>query len=135
MDPKYWGPSSWKFLHSIAANYPNNPSMEDKHIYKSFFISLKDILPCNRCKENYKKNLLRIDINKSLNSKKDFIFWVIDLHNLVNEETDKKKLSYNSALEKINLGYNKNCFDVKTIIILLLILLIILLLLKKKKIF
>ena len=62
MDPNYWGPKAWFFLHSITANYPINPTSRDKNIYKSFFISLKDVLPCSVCQENYKKHLSMLDM-------------------------------------------------------------------------
>ena len=32
MNPKFWGPHAWIFLHSITLNYPKEPSDEDKKI-------------------------------------------------------------------------------------------------------
>ena len=34
MEPNIWGPGAWTFLHSITLNYPNNPNIQTKKIYK-----------------------------------------------------------------------------------------------------
>ena len=50
MDTRFWGPDGWLLLHSIAQNYPSNPTKEDKYTYKHFFNSLKHVLPCIYCR-------------------------------------------------------------------------------------
>ena len=57
MEPKIWGEHAWIFLHTITLNFPENPTFEDKHNYKTFFESLKYILPCPTCREHYKENI------------------------------------------------------------------------------
>ena len=49
-----WGPSMWHYLHTMSFNYPVNPSMKDKHNYRNFILSLKNVLPCKYCRENLK---------------------------------------------------------------------------------
>ena len=66
--PKIWGPSAWKFIHTIALSYPDNPTPFDKENYKAFFLSLQNVVPCARCREHYEKNIKDININ-NLNSK------------------------------------------------------------------
>lgn len=48
---KVWGPYAWFFLHIVTLNY--NP--DRKKGYMTFFRSLKDVLPCGACRENYKR--------------------------------------------------------------------------------
>ena len=52
-----WGPSLWHSLHTISFNYPVNPTEEQKNQYYNFFLSLKDVLPCRHCRENFVENI------------------------------------------------------------------------------
>ena len=54
---KVWGPMMWGFLHTISFNYKVHPTEEDKDNYRSFIYSLKHVLPCRYCRENYTKTL------------------------------------------------------------------------------
>ena len=46
MVTKIWGPVAWTLLHTISFNYPVNPTLEQKHQYRNFILSLQDVLPC-----------------------------------------------------------------------------------------
>jgi len=48
MNPKFWGPHAWIFLHSVTMNYPKEPNNQDKTLYRNFFSSLKRVLPCEK---------------------------------------------------------------------------------------
>ena len=50
MYPSNWGSHAWIFLHTISFDYPDNPSLNDKLLYKNFFHSLKNILPDRKFK-------------------------------------------------------------------------------------
>ena len=104
MDPNFWGPHGWIFLHTITMNYPNNPTNDDKQIYSNFFKSLQYILPCKKCADNYSKNLNDFPIENSLDTKDDLIKWLIDIHNEVNKELGKPILTYDQVLDKYDTG-------------------------------
>ena len=53
MNTDEWGPRAWFFIHSVAFNYPNNPTKYDKLNYKNFFTHLGNILPCEFCNISY----------------------------------------------------------------------------------
>ena len=55
-----WGPSLWHVLHTISFNYPVNPTSDDKKNYKQFILSLRDVLPCRACRENFADNIKQI---------------------------------------------------------------------------
>ena len=57
LDPRIWGPKGWFFLHSIALNYPKNPTDHDKRNFKQFFESIQYVLPCPQCSQHYSENL------------------------------------------------------------------------------
>ena len=97
-----WGPYGWKFLHYVTLNYPERPSQEDKEKFKQFFLLLQRVLPCERCAYNYSKNLEVLPItDKVLESDTNLMYWLIDMHNLVNKETGKKEIQRNEAYYKL----------------------------------
>ena len=96
--PSVWGPHGWKFMHFVSLGYPENPSPDDKQQYKEFYESLQHILPCGACSQNYKLNLQEMPIDNSLDSRDTLIKWVIGIHNKVNQESGKKTLDHEEAL-------------------------------------
>lgn len=90
IDPKLWGSHVWKFSHYLTKAYPNNPSMADMNNYKTYFLLLKNILPCQKCRENYKMELKEHPLSDEiLGNKQLLINWLINLHNRVNVKTGK----------------------------------------------
>ena len=101
MKPEIWGPHAWIFLHSITFDYPDNPTKEVKEKYKGFFESLQDILPCEKCRNHYKKNIKKYPLNEYvLKNRKNLIEWLIDLHNIINKMNGKPTLSYKQVIKK-----------------------------------
>jgi len=107
MDPDVWGPPTWIFLHTVTLNYPNNPTMYDKKYYKNFFINLHYILPCEWCSKNYKQHLLKYPIDNYLNTKKNLVQWLINIHNEVNKIFNKNTIDYFEFINIYKKIYNK----------------------------
>ena len=63
MNQNVWGKCAWVLIHSIAVNYPKNPSPSEKENCINFFTSLGDILPCRYCRKHYRENLKALPIN------------------------------------------------------------------------
>lgn len=102
-NPKIWGSSAWIFLHSISFSYPENPTKKDKRQFKTFFLSLENVLPCSLCCEHYKKYLQEHDIDDALQSRKNLIHYFIRLHNHINKKyNNKKKLTIKEAKNSIH---------------------------------
>ena len=96
--PDIWGPHGWKFMHYVSLGYPDNPDKNQKTLYKNFYYSLQDVLPCDKCAENYKKNLLENPIDNHLDDRESLMKWVVDIHNSVNKELNKEILDYDTAI-------------------------------------
>ena len=111
MNQNIWGSSLWFSLHTISMNYPNYPNNEDKMNYKDFFVSLKNVIPCTVCKKNYIRHLKENPIDKKLNTRKDLVYWLIDMHNMVNAEIGKKQMSYDAVIQKYESIYSKKIFS------------------------
>lgn len=99
MNPNYWGPAAWHFLHCITLSYPERPTEEDKKKFFVFFNLLQETLPCPACRKHYKQNLEKLPIR--LDSKEDLFRWFVDFHNEVNRKKGKKTLNYNEAFQEI----------------------------------
>lgn len=107
MNQNIWGPHLWFSLHSISFNYPINPNEDDKNNYYNFFDSLKNVIPCSICKKNYIRHLNEHPIKNNLDNRKKLVYWLIDMHNMVNVETGKKIFSYDKVIKKYEDVYKK----------------------------
>lgn len=97
-----WGPSTWHLLHTMSFNYPVNPTCDDKHNYRDFVLSLRDVLPCGKCRENLCKNFKRLPLTmKKMQSRDTFSKYIYDLHEVVNKMLHKKSgLTYRDVKER-----------------------------------
>ena len=107
MNQNIWGPHFWFVLHTITFNYPLRPSETDKRNNLNFLNNLQYILPCSVCRKHYKRHLKTDPPIKKLNSRDEFIKWMIDLHNDVNGETGKRSTyTYQEVLNRYEQIYS-----------------------------
>jgi hypothetical protein len=100
IDPNLWGPSSWKSMHYITFGYPEQPSEEVKNNTYNFFMALQYLLPCEKCRLDYKYHLLKNPLTEEiLSSKAKLTRWLVDIHNAVNISIGKPVLNYEQAKE------------------------------------
>ena len=86
-----WGPGAWHFLHTISFNYPVNPTKEDKKHYRDFILSFQHVLPCGKCRDNFKDNLKKLPLTmKAMKNRATFSRYVYDLHEHINKMLGKK---------------------------------------------
>ena len=97
-----WGPSTWHLLHTMSFNYPVNPTCDDKRNYRDFILSLRDVLPCGKCRENLCKNFKKLPLTmKNMESRDTFSRYVYNLHEVVNKMLKKKSgLTYGDVKER-----------------------------------
>ena len=97
-----WGPALWHFLHTMSFNYPIKPTCHDKHHYRDFILSLKNVLPCGKCRTNLAKNLAVLPLELSnMKSRETFSKWVYHFHEAVNTMLKKKSgLTYAEVRER-----------------------------------
>lgn len=51
------GASTWNLLHTIAANYPNEPTAEQKETVLRFLETLSLLYPCPYCAEDFQQQM------------------------------------------------------------------------------
>lgn len=110
-----WGPPLWHTLHTISFNYPVKPTDKQKEDYMNYFKSLGKVLPCKYCRDNYKENLKKIPLKKSVFKNRDSLSrWVYNLHELVNKNLGKKStLSYEDVRARYE-NFRSRCLESKT---------------------
>lgn len=108
MDTRYWGPDGWKLLHTIAYNYPIQPSKDDIQTHNIFFTIIGDILPCKYCRISYKKYINELPIHKHLSTRDELFIWLYNIHNKVNDKLRKQKhlKEEDPSLKEIFLKYS-----------------------------
>ena len=84
------GNAGWTLLHSIAAYYPEKPSLIKQQAVKDFYSSFSQLYPCSYCadelKEDLKVNHVRVESREALS------IWTCEMHNRVNERLGKPQL-------------------------------------------
>lgn len=97
-----WGPSMWHFLHTMSFNYPIRPCCREKQNYYNFVMSLRNTLPCGKCRENLCKNFQKLPLKKShMVSRATFSRYIYQLHELINDMLNKKSgLSFEEVRER-----------------------------------
>lgn len=102
MVTKIWGPVAWTLLHTISFNYPVNPTLEQKHQYRDFILSLQNVLPCGTCRKNLVTNFKQLPLTmEDMESRDTFSRYIYNLHELVNKMLKKKSgLTYCDVRER-----------------------------------
>jgi len=58
VDKDELGRNTWSLIHTIAANYPENPNYQEMANVINFFSSLALVYPCPECAFDFQENLL-----------------------------------------------------------------------------
>jgi hypothetical protein len=78
-------------LHTVSFNYPVHPTPEDRKKYRDYILSFGKVLPCGKCRENFKHTLERMPVtDEALASRDCFSRYVYRIHNDVNARLQKK---------------------------------------------
>lgn len=98
INPEIWGPSLWKFLHYLTLSYPENPTEEEQNRMFDFLTSLQEILPCQKCRNNFEKHLTTLT-DDILKDNVLLVKWLFNVHNEVNKSNNKSVLSYTDFID------------------------------------
>ena len=103
-----WGPNAWRTLHAMSLSYPRTPTETDKLNMKTFLFQFARFLPCKLCGQHFHELLQRHIVSESstvLNSRNNFVNFVIDAHNEVNERIGKPIYSRDTAYKLITTSH------------------------------
>jgi FAD-linked sulfhydryl oxidase len=92
------GRSTWTFLHTMAAYYPEKPTAEDQSAMKAFIHGLSKFYPCWYCADHLKSELKRNP--PKVGSNVELSEWFCQIHNEVNERQGKPQFDCSKVFER-----------------------------------
>ncbi|ODV96729.1 hypothetical protein PACTADRAFT_65210 [Pachysolen tannophilus NRRL Y-2460] len=92
-DVEQLGRSTWTFLHSVAASYPEEASISQQEDMKSFLNIFGKIYPCWFCAKDFTKYIG--ENQPKVKTQEDFGRWLCDAHNSVNKKLGKPQFDCN----------------------------------------
>ncbi|XP_054787448.1 FAD-linked sulfhydryl oxidase ERV1 [Prosopis cineraria] len=81
------GKATWTFLHTLAAQYPDNPTRQQKKDVKELMGILSRMYPCKECADHFKEVLRANPVQAG--SQAEFSQWLCHVHNVVNRSLGK----------------------------------------------
>jgi mitochondrial FAD-linked sulfhydryl oxidase len=103
------GRSTWTFLHTMAAYYPEKPTETDKVAMNDFIHGLTLFYPCGYCADHLKEEVVRNP--PRVGSNVELSDWFCQIHNEVNERQGKPKFDCSKVFERWKIGAKgSNCF-------------------------
>lgn len=126
--PLHWGKHFWYTLHITSLAFPDEPTEEQKEVYRQFYQKFGKILPCKKCAVNYELHLSELPIDAALRNSRSLFNWTVDLHNTVNRSLGKPLWPMDRAWEYyMNGAYDQglvtSCINTasRTILILMIV--------------
>jgi len=105
MDPVVWGPHYWFVLHTIASNYPKNPTSVQKKIHYRFVHNLHEFLPHRESANRFSSLLAEFPVAPYLDTRDDFVRWMHMIHNKINASLKKPAVSLHRHKDAMKLLY------------------------------
>ena len=104
------GAGTWELIHSIAANYPDEPTAKDKQRALDFFNGLAWLYPCPYCAEDFQKEIEASP--PQVDSRKTLSLWACDQHNRINTKLGKttRECSLTALDERFKTGH-ASCWE------------------------
>ncbi|KAK7260914.1 hypothetical protein RIF29_27213 [Crotalaria pallida] len=81
------GRATWTFLHTLAAQYPDNPTRQQKKDVKELVQILSRMYPCKDCADHFKEVIRSNPVQAG--SHAEFSQWLCHVHNVVNRSLGK----------------------------------------------
>ncbi|BGP44649.1 hypothetical protein JCM10450v2_000463 [Rhodotorula kratochvilovae] len=100
------GRASWKLLHTMAARFPEDPTLEQRDAFKSFLFLFSRLYPCGECAAEFQ--LLLREHPPQASSRGAASLYLCHLHNLVNARLGKDEYDCGTNLRDV---YDCGCGD------------------------
>lgn len=105
--PYLWGPNFWSTIFDFTAVYPEHADSKLIESTRNYFISLKNLLPCESCRSSFQKFTSQTDTNISddehFSSRNGLINFVYNLRNKVNSKIELEYgITHNYFKKKLN---------------------------------
>ncbi|KAG7672620.1 hypothetical protein Ndes2526B_g08853 [Nannochloris sp. 'desiccata'] len=81
------GRATWLFLHTLAAQYPERPTRQQRKDAKTLIDVLTRMYPCGECARHFKQVVAASP--PQVENRKAFSHWMCEVHNVVNRSLGK----------------------------------------------
>ncbi|KAK4401771.1 FAD-linked sulfhydryl oxidase ERV1 [Sesamum angolense] len=81
------GRATWTFLHTLAAQYPDKPTRQQRKDVKELMAILSRMYPCKECADHFKEVIRANPVQAG--SHHEFSQWLCHVHNVVNRSLGK----------------------------------------------
>ncbi|XP_026325213.1 FAD-linked sulfhydryl oxidase ALR [Hyposmocoma kahamanoa] len=109
LDKEDLGHSTWGFLHSMAAYYPQKPTENQEKDMKKFFHIFAEFYPCEPCALDFWDD---IQENPPQTRSRDALSkWLCDRHNTVNKKLGKPMFDCSMVTERWREGWKDGSCD------------------------
>eukprot|EP00246_Nothoceros_aenigmaticus_P008437 TRINITY_DN2310_c0_g1_i2.p1 TRINITY_DN2310_c0_g1~~TRINITY_DN2310_c0_g1_i2.p1 ORF type:complete len:269 (+),score=49.31 TRINITY_DN2310_c0_g1_i2:47-853(+) len=85
------GRATWTFLHTLAAQFPENPTRQQQRDVKELMLILSRMYPCKVCAEHF-RHILRTNPVQA-GSGPELAHWMCRVHNVVNRSLGKPQFA------------------------------------------
>ena len=102
MPTDIWGNATWLLFHTLAAQIDENQFVKNRNLLVEIITTTCAHLPCPTCTKDATNIIKRANLH-NIKTKKDFIEFLRQFHNIVNIKLNKKSYSE----EEIKTKYNK----------------------------
>lgn len=107
MNSKIWGTYTWIFFHTLADKIKEEEFENNKNKFINMIINICNYLPCPDCSEDA-TYILRQSYLNNIKTKKHFIEFLRQFHNIVNIKIGKKEMLRSELIDL----YKDKDFDI-----------------------
>uniref|UniRef100_A0A0G4HTP3 Sulfhydryl oxidase n=1 Tax=Chromera velia CCMP2878 TaxID=1169474 RepID=A0A0G4HTP3_9ALVE len=78
------GRAAWKFLHTMAANFPDEPTKEEAERQARWMGAFTRLYPCHICRQGFEEIIEKMP--PKVTDRANFALWMCEAHNEVNKD-------------------------------------------------
>ena len=110
-DVEELGRSSWTLLHTMAASYPERPSIDQQKDAQQFISSFSRLYPCHWCATDFQTWMKEARNAPKVRSRQEFGQWLCEAHNDVNQKLGKPSFDCSRWEERWRTGWKDGRCD------------------------